>query len=430
MSNEMRENLRHNFVVNILDAAFFGLGLGLASMVTVVPLFVHTLTDSTLLIGLIASMHTIGWQLPQLFTANYVTRLRRYKPMVMFMTIHERWPYFGLALVAALMMKMGNSLALVIVFLLLIWTSLGAGVTATAWQSMIGKIMPRERRGTFFGFQSGAANLLASGGAVLAGVLLERLPFPVNFAICFLLAGLAMVVSGLFLNQTKESAHVVETKSKQSEWLGWRTLIIILKRDKNFRWFLVARMLSQVAWMAVSFYTIYAVRRFNMGDQTAGVLTGVLLLSQTVANPILGWIGDRWGHRTVFAAGTLLVVMSAGLAMVAPNLGWFYVVFGLTGFSNVVVWTTAMSLTLEFGTEADRPLYIGLSNTLIAPVTILAPVVGGWLADAISFQATFMVSVVAGLLTSFVLQFVVLNPRESQPKIEMSQIQTPVGIEI
>ena len=36
---------------------------------------------------------------------------------------------------------------------------------------------------------------------------------------------------------------------------------------------------------------------------------------------------------------------------------------------------------LEFGEEEDRPAYIGLANTLIAPFTFLAPVLGGWLAD-------------------------------------------------
>ena len=34
-----------------------------------------------------------------------------------------------------------------------------------------------------------------------------------------------------------------------------------------------------------------------------------------------------------------------------------------------------------FGSEAERPVYIGLSNTLIAPATILAPVLGGLIAD-------------------------------------------------
>ena len=42
----------------------------------------------------------VGWQLPQVFTAHRVSQQKRYKPMVMFFTIHERLPFLGLAIVA------------------------------------------------------------------------------------------------------------------------------------------------------------------------------------------------------------------------------------------------------------------------------------------------------------------------------------------
>jgi hypothetical protein len=45
------------------------------------------------------------------------------------------------------------------------------------------------------------------------------------------------------------------------------------RRDANFRWFLAARMLSQVAVMAYAFYTVYAVRSLGMSEVTVGVMT-------------------------------------------------------------------------------------------------------------------------------------------------------------
>ena len=81
-------NFPFNFIVNILDGGFFGLALGFASFSTVLPLFVSNLTDSAILIGIIPAIHIVGWQLPQLFTAHRVSLQKRYKPMVMFFTIH------------------------------------------------------------------------------------------------------------------------------------------------------------------------------------------------------------------------------------------------------------------------------------------------------------------------------------------------------
>jgi MFS family permease len=411
--------LRHNFVVNVSDGAFFGFALGVASFVTVIPLFVATLTDSTMLIGLIASIHMIGWQLPQLFTANRVAKLSRYKPMVIFMTLHERLPFFGLAITAALLPLIGPEVALILTFVMLIWQGLGGGFTATAWQSMIAKIMPSNIRGTFYGMQSAFANLLSSGGALLAGVLLAAFDSPLNFTICFLIAGLAMMLSMGFLGWTREW----EAPKVQATTLNWREywkgLARIVKLDVNFRWFLVARMLSQIAGVGLAFYTIYAVRHYGMSAQTAGVMTGLLMLSQTIANPLLGWLGDRWSHRIMFAIASLMAMLGAGLAIFAPDLNWFYVIFALAGAAQAGLWTTTMVLTAEFGTHATRPYYIGLANTLIAPVTLLAPVVGGWLADEAGFEFTFLLAALSGLATALVLILGLREPRT----ITMSPIE-------
>src|SRR5512138_3874213 len=168
-----RKHLRYNVIVNMLDAGFFGVAIGFASFGTVLPLFVASMTNSATLIGLVPAIHAAGWLFPQLFTANYTARLRRYKRTVLMLTIHERVPFLGFALVALLLPKIGLQAGLVITFLLLTWQGLGGGFTANAWVSMISKIMPPESRGTFFGTQAAVANLFISGAAVVAGYLLK-----------------------------------------------------------------------------------------------------------------------------------------------------------------------------------------------------------------------------------------------------------------
>jgi MFS family permease len=410
---EDRQQLRHNFVVNVLDGTFFGLAIGVASFVTVIPLFVATLTDSTVLIGLIASIHMIGWQLPQLFTANRVAKLRRYKPMVLFMTMHERLPFLGLAVVAALVPVLGRELALILTFVMLIWQGLGGGVTATAWQAMVAKLMPNNMRGTFYGTQSAFANLLSSGGAVLAGVLLGSADAAGDFVACFLVAGVAMLISLVFLASTRESESETVPDAAQTHRDYWKALGRIVRRDRNFNWFVGARMLSQVAGVALSFYTIYAVRKFAMPAETVGVMTGVLMLSQTVANPLLGWLGDRWSHRVMFGAGALVAALAALVAIFAADGSWLYVVFALAGISAAALWTTAMALTAEFGNDANRPYYIGLSNTLVAPVTLAAPLLGGWLADAAGFETMFAAAAIAGVATAVLAVFGLREPGDA-----------------
>lgn len=410
---EIQKNVRHNFIVNVLDGTFFGAALGFASTVSVVTLFVSTLTTSTTLIGYVASMQPIGWYIPQLLTANYVTRQRRYKRSVLFLTIQERWPFLGLALAPWLIQPLGKDAVLAFTFLMLLWFSLGGGVTATAWQTMIAKIMPANLRGTFWGIQSAAANLMVSIAVIGAGFLLQHLPSPQNFSLCFFIASVFMLISWTFLARTREPENSPEMTA-QTQHFGWHNLLVILKSDRNFRWFLVVRMLSQTAMMAGTYYTLYGLRHFGMTAEIAAAMTSISTLTQVVSSPLLGWLGDRWGHHRVFAFGILAMSLSAIIAWAAPDISWMYLAFALMGVANTVLWTIAMSLTIEFGTEAERPQYIGLANTLIAPAALIAPALGGWLADSFGFGTMFIIAAAGGLLTAFVLYFLVRDPRQKR----------------
>mgnify|MGYP005836383087 CR=1 FL=1 len=406
----IQDHLLHNFIVNVLDGGFFGAALGFASFITVIPLFVSSLTDSAILIGLIPAFHTVGWHLPQILTANQVSRLRRFKPLLLVLTLNERLPFFGLAIVALASMSLSVKTTLILTFGVLVWQGLGGGFTGTAWQSLIAKIIPSRRLGLFFGVQAAAANLLASLSAIGAGFILEEFPIPQGFTYCFFLAGILMLVSMGFLSLSREPSSPISQMSSQSNRKFLKNLASILQEDTNFCWFLVARSFFQLAMMAIAFYTVYVVRDLGVSESTVGIMTGILMAIEVIANPIMGWFGDRHGHRMVLEFGAFIAAMSALIAWFAPIPLWFYIVFALIGIANVTAWTTAMAMTLEFGTEAKRPIYIGLANTLVAPSAILAPLIGGWLADHSGYPTTFLVSAIFGLITAVIFRVKVKNP--------------------
>ncbi len=414
LEKNIRENLKHNVTVGLWDGSLFGVALGFASFGTILPLFVSSMTTSALLIGLVPAIHSVGWQLPQLFTASYVSRLRKYKRSVIMNTIHERVPFLGFAIVALLLPTIGLQAGLVITFMLLIWQGLGGGFTANSWTSMISKIIPPETRGTFFGLQAGLANLFISGSAVAAGYLLDYLDSPFDFAACFLIASVFFALSWIALAQTREPEDTEKVIPEEKTHF-WDDTKRILGKDANFNWFLTARFLSQFATMGFSFYIIYALRQFNMDTVTAGFLTATLTISQTVANIGMGRIGDRIGHRAMLIFGAFAALLSAVLAWNAASILWFYPIFILTGLANVSIWTIGMVMTVEFGNETERPLYIGLSQTLTAPATIIAPLLGGWIVDAAGFLPTFSISIVLSIFMIGILIFLVKDPRTHKP---------------
>ena len=414
MRSKRVENLRFNFTVNVLDGAFFGAALGFASFITIIPLFVANLTESAVLIGLIPAIHSVGWQLPQLFTAPRVSRLSRYKRMALLMTLNERIPFFFLALVAWFSPQLGVEISLTLTFILLIWQGFGGGFTATAWQSLIAKIMPGEIYGRFFGAQSAAATLLMGTAAILAGLVLTAYYTPLDYTLCFLIAGIMMMISFFFLSLTREQETPPTSRTK-AEGSSFRSdLRSIISTDKDFRWYVISRMLTQFATMAFAFYTIFAVREFGMDERLVGFLTGLLFFTEVAVNPILGWLGDLRGHLLTLRIGIVATIISVFLAMFANSIAWFFVIFILAGIANVAVWTVPLSMTLEFAPESQRPAYIGLSNTLIAPATFIAPIFAGILIDKTSYDLTFLASGIAGLLTLLVLILAVKDPRRRE----------------
>lgn len=410
METEVQKNLRHNYIVNIFDGGFFGFALGFASFSTILPLFISTLTNSAVLIGLIPAFHNTGFQLPQLFYAKKVSKMTTYKPSVVAWTVHERLPFLGLAVIAFFIPVIGPQLGLVLAFLMLAWQGLGAGFTANPWQCMINKVIPPDYLATFFGMQGSAANLLASVGAVAAGVLLEKVPSPFNFSLCFMVAVVLFVGSWIALNLTRENPHAVNHAGFLSLPF-WESIKTILRKDTGFRWYLIVRSLSQFGTMAFAFYTVYAVKYHGMSEVTIGIMTGVLLITQTIANPLLGLLADRWSRRYVLEAGAVAAGFSSLLAWILPDESAFFLIFILAGIANTVFWTIGMAFTLSYGTDEERPTYVGMSNTLIAPSTILAPMIGGFLADAAGYPATFAMATAASLATGLILHFFVKDPR-------------------
>jgi hypothetical protein len=108
LNQEIRKHLRYNVIVNLLDGGFFGMAIGLSSFSAFIPIFVNRMTSSAILIGLVPALHNVGWQFPQLFTAGWTSRLRHFKPTVALLTIQERIPFLGLAIVAWFLPSLEN----------------------------------------------------------------------------------------------------------------------------------------------------------------------------------------------------------------------------------------------------------------------------------------------------------------------------------
>ena len=185
------KNFRWNAFVNGLDLVFLSLGSSLVSRETVLPVLVSTLTDSKLAIGLIPALYSVSYYLPQLLMANHAEQLRYKKPFVMFVGgLGERFPYLLIGLTLWFLAESAPHLTLLLLFLFLGVGAAASGMATPAWYDMIAKVIPVQRRGIWSGISNSLGALLAIGGALVVGTILERVAYPTNFTWIF---GLAFV---------------------------------------------------------------------------------------------------------------------------------------------------------------------------------------------------------------------------------------------
>jgi MFS family permease len=405
----VERNYRWNFTVNLVDGSSFWLAMSFVGTTTIVPLFISKLTPSMVPIAYVAILAQAGWFLPQVFTANWVERLPRRKPVAVNMgMLLERLPVMLFA-VAAVLAGRWAGLALAFFLFVYTWNRLGGGVVATAWQDLIARVFPLERRGRFWGLTSAIGAGLGFAGSALSAWLLTTYAFPTSFVILFSLAAAILLFGWIFSTRIREPALPADRPPQgQREFLA--RLPRLLKEAPPFRRFLGARLLMSLGGMGLGFVTVAAVRRWAVADGTVGLYTGVLLLGQMVGNLVFGLLADRRGHKFALEWAALAYAIAFALAWLAPGAEWYFAVFFLIGVGQGILVVSGILVLFEFSEPKRRPTYIGLANTSLGVINVLGPLLGVWLAG-VGFGFLFAACAVISFVSWVSMRWWVEEPR-------------------
>lgn len=405
------EKFRHNVLVNTADSIAWLLGDSFLSASTILPVFASKLTDSPLVIGLIPALLNAGWFLPQFFMTSFVARQPRKLPMIGWLTAIERLPFLGLFLLALGADRLPSTAAVAIFLALIVSRAVSSGVVALPWQELMAIVIPSSHRGRYFGYSHLLGVAAGVAGAGVAAHFLGNLAYPRNFALIFLIGFLFTIVSYVFLMWTAEPHIPPAAHTPAGNRPSLKQAVAILRGNANFRTFLFSRGLGYTGGMAAGFLAVYAVDRFHLPDAQAAVFTALLLAGAMIGFVTSGWAGDRLGHKIVLVAAGFLWAMALLVALLSPSTGVYYLVFVLVGISNGAAIVADLNIVMEFGHGAERPMYVGLARTIMGPVLLIAPLVGGRIAQVADYPLMFGVSLAFAAAGLLLLWFGVTEPR-------------------
>jgi MFS family permease len=417
-----------NFCVNFLDMTFFNLAMSFIFGTTVLALYTSYLATSAVLIGLIPALQNVSFFWPQLITSRLAERLPRKKPFMIRISVAERVPYIFVAALALLWPGAPRMLAYwALAFSLLLAASAG-GLGAPAWKGMLAKVIPVNRRGRLFGLSGASGGLLGIAGAALSRRVLANYPYPVSFGICFGLCFLSQAISWAFVAMVREPPRQPTRVSVPARDY-MRRLPAILREDRNFSRYLIARTLLILGQMGTTFYVVFGRTALGASDAFAANLTMVAVITQMICTPLAGWLADMRGNKLITVWGGVISVVGVVIAFLATSEAWLYGVFVAVNAANAAFFISSVNMTMEFGAEEELPTYTALGSTVLALPILVAPIIGGLLVDAFGYHALFGVSLAFLLVGSLAMSRMVREPRhEPRPGMATQDAAVEAGV--
>ncbi|MBI1259570.1 MAG: MFS transporter [Chloroflexi bacterium] len=417
LSPPQRERIyRRNFVFFLTDNTLFTVAMGILGATTVIPDFVRRLTDSEILIGLSGSLFTIGFTLPQLFIARYIVRHARKKWWFVGPNIPVRFVLLIFAVITVLLGKDHPELVLVAFFICYGIAGFGDGLVGVPWSDMTGTSLNNRWRARMFGLTTAATGVIMLLITPLIAIVLgtEGPGFPSNYAILFGAAGVLLVCSiplGIFIHELP-GGKAVEKLPSLGEFLP--DLGRVLRDDVPFRAYIIVRMFTSLFLMAAPFYIGYATVQLGLSSDVAVPILLAMLTIGSVGGAIAyTWLGARsniLAIRLALAAAALLPICALLALAVGPVP--LYIGFLLSGLSTSNLMSGYQNWIVSYAHPDQRPIYVGLSNTLTAVISLIAPIIGGSIVQYVGYEAVFVVALVMTLGALYVTLRYMHNPHE------------------
>ncbi len=159
------------------------------------------------------------------------------------------------------------------------------------------------------------------------------------------------------------------SSSRHSWWVLWALLAGLLALNFTFTVFIVA-----LPSVAGQLHTSVTVLSWTMVGP---------LLAYGLAAPILGRVGDLWGHRRLYLVGLSSAVASAALTALSLNAGWLLAARTLDGVQGAATGTASGALiALVFSSETRVKAMgwwslVGAGGPVIG-VSLGAPIIAAW----------------------------------------------------
>lgn len=360
-----------NFFAQVFANTASKIGDALLNPKTVLTWLMTFIGAPVFLIGLLVPIRESGSLLPQLAVAAYVRRLAIRKSVWVAGSVVQGLCVAGMA--GAAWLLPGTAAGWAIVGLLVLF-SLARGFSSVAAKDVIGKTVPRTRRGRMTGLAdslAGGVSLLVGLGMFFGNRFTDLAPYTF---LLLVVAAVAWWLAALIYHGIEELPGA--TSGGGNALTTALASLGLLRTDRPFRHFVIARSLLLCSALSTPYVVVLAQRSTDGGIALLGSFIVATGLAALLSGNVWGRMSDESSRRVMmWAAGiTTFVLVAVAVSAQVPALAEFTWLYPLAVFTLGIAHSGARvgrkTYIVDLAGGNKRTDYVAVSNTAMGVILL------------------------------------------------------------
>lgn len=342
---------------------------------------------SNMQIGILAALPSFT----PVFQLLSIWLLQRYNNRRMITVIASFFARMPLFIIGLLPFLFSSTTSIGVLSFLLFFHYMFSSVAGAGWNSWMKDLVPVESLGTYFSRRSRLLQIL---NVTLSLALALGMDYVKDhyasyqfmaYALMFIVGGLMGMLGLIALAKTPEPQSYL---SKENIF----KLFALPLKDNNFRKLLT----FNSAWsfainIATPFFAVYMIRGLGLPLSYIIALTIVSQLSSIAFIKLWGQFSDRFSNKTIISICAPLFIfcltlwgLSGFIADKQTVMILLVVIHLFTGIANAGINLSLSNIVFKLAPKDNAVVFISARNMIVAAVTSIAPLLAGFIADAVT----------------------------------------------
>jgi MFS family permease len=377
---------------NFLNVQIDAVGIGLASAAApFLPVFLTRLGATNFQVGLLTSMPAFTGLLSAIAVGAFLQSRRNIVP------------WFSAARLLVVLSYALTGLApfvvprqYVVQAVLAIWmaVTLPQIVVNVAFSVVMNAVAGPKGRYALMSRRWSILGLTTAVTVTIAGQMLDRIHFPLNYQVVFIALSVGGLISYYFSSHIQlPDAERAPRTARLSLLQRFKNQVGLVRNERPFLSF-TAKQFVYIAGstLAAPLFPIYYVRQVQATDAWIGIITSVQMAITLVGYLFWARQGRVRGSRFVLLATTLGMAIYPALIASTRRVEWIAVYAGLAGIFQAGLNLVFFDELMKTVPVQHSATFVSLSQSSQYLSTVAAPLVGTFLADAIGVGGGLVVS--------------------------------------